>query len=251
MDVTRVDRGAHDRGTRLTRLTRPKIVMRASLAAIRAVAPISAFWTSRGRAREERDHDPRNRGYNVYGDRAAIAVMGPGRSDGPKAGRTGEVASALGHHLARAGYAVVVEGHGLVAQAVARAARQADTPVVAVETRNPGPTGPSDHTWGAGIAVEQAVGTFGAIDRVLALADAAILLAGDLRALTLLTQIWSWGLEPDAPYRQVILVGDGWPEAVRTLADAVGLDPKTRAMVTFAKEPGEAVEALRYYIAPR
>ena len=171
--------------------------------------------------------------------------MGPGRSDGPKAGRTAEIAGALGHHLARAGYAVVVEGHGHVALSVARAARQADAPVVAIETRG------ADHAWGAGIVVEQTVGTFGAIERVLALADAAILLAGDLRAVMLLTQIWSWGSEPDAPYRQVILVGEGWPEAVRTLADAVGLDPKTRAMVTFAKEPGEAVEALRYYIAPR
>ena len=48
-----------------------------------------------------------------------------------------------------------------------------------------------------------------------------------------------------------MLVGDGWPEIVRALADAAGLDQKTRAMVTFAREPNEAVEALRYYVTPR
>ena len=72
-----------------------------------------------------------------------------------------------------------------------------------------------------------------------------------LNALAVLTQIWAWGLEPDAPFRQVILLGEGWPEMVRALADAAHLDQKTRAMVTFAREPGEAVEALRYYVTPR
>lgn len=182
----------------------------------------------------------------MYGERAAIAVMGPSRVEGPKAGRVTDLASALGHHLARAGYAVVVEGNGLAAQAVARSARQSDAPVVAI-------TSTTDHNWPTlpGVAVEETKGAFSSISRVLELADAIILLSGDLRALTLLTQVWTWGLEPDAPYRQTILVGDGWPEAVRTLADAVGLDPKTRSMVTFAKEAAEAVEALRYYVAAR
>lgn len=179
--------------------------------------------------------------------------MGPTRADAPKSGRAADLAGALGHHLGRAGYAVVVEGHGLAALAVARAARQVEAQVVAVETRSTRGDGGADHNWGAvpGVAVEVADGVFGAVAKVLELADAVILLAGDLRAVTLLTQVWAWGLEPDAPYRQTILVGDGWPETVRTLADAVGLDAKTRAMVTFAKEAPEAVEALRYYVAAR
>jgi len=175
--------------------------------------------------------------------------MGPARADGPKAGRAADLAGALGHHLGRAGYAVVVDGHGLVAQAVARSARQTDAVVLAVETGSGG--GAAEWAVTPGVAVERVDGAFATLARVLEVADAVILLAGDLRAVALLTQVWTWGLEPDAPYRQTILIGDGWPDVVRTLADAVGLDPKTRAMVTFAKEPTEAVEALRYYVAPR
>ncbi len=179
--------------------------------------------------------------------------MGPARADAPKAGRAADLAGALGHHLGRAGYAIVVEGHGLTALAVARAARQVESQVVSIESRPTRGQLDVEHNWGAvpGVVVEVAEGVFGAIARVLELADAVILLSGDLRAVTLLTQVWAWGLEPDAPYRQTILVGDGWPETVRSLADAVGLDPKTRSMVTFAKEAPEAVEALRYYVAPR
>src|SRR5689334_14257369 len=94
----------------------------------------------------------------VYGERAAIAVMGPARADGPKGGRAADLAGALGHHLARAGYAVVVEGHGLAAMAVARAARQGDAPVVAVDAPD------SDGAWKgvAGIHVEHGDGVFGA-----------------------------------------------------------------------------------------
>lgn len=179
--------------------------------------------------------------------------MGPARADAPRAGRAADLAGALGHHLGRAGYTVVVEGHGLAALAVARSARQVEAQVVAIETRPAHGKPDVEHNWGAvpGVVVEAADGVFGAVARVLEVADAVILLAGDLRAVTLLTQVWSWGLEPDAPYRQTILVGDGWPETVRTLADAVGLDAKSRAMVTFAKEAPEAVEALRYYVAAR
>ena len=86
---------------------------------------------------------------------------------------------------------------------------------------------------------------------LIEVADAVMVMAGDLHALTVLTQIWAWGQEPDTPFRQVLLVGEGWHEIVKSLADAAQLDQKTRAMVTFAREPSEAVEALRYYVAPR
>ncbi len=178
----------------------------------------------------------------MIGDRAAIAVLGPARADSPRATRTSELASGLGAQLGRLGYGVIVFGQGLVAQAVARAARQADAQVVAVGV--------------SGIdlpqtTVETRPTSLQALERVLELADAVILLPGDLHAVALLAEVWSWGLEPDAPFRQVILVGEGWPETVRTLADSIGLDQKTRAMVTFAREAPEAVEALRYYVAPR
>lgn len=102
-----------------------------------------------------------------------------------------------------------------------------------------------------GVLTEERPTSLQALERVLELASAVILLHGDLHSVALLTQLWSWGLEPDAPFRQTILVGDGWPETVRNLADSVGLDQRTRATVTFAREAPEAVEALRYYVAPR
>jgi hypothetical protein len=175
--------------------------------------------------------------------RAAIAVLGPTRTEGAREKRVIELAATLGQQIGRQGYGLVVLGQGQVAFAAGRAARQADAPVVAVAA-----AGQIDLP---GVRHEVLPTSLQAIDRVLELASAVILVHGDLQAVTLLTQIWVWGLEPDAPFRQTILVGEGWPETVRNLADAVGLDPRTRAMVTFAREAPEAVEALRYYVAPR
>lgn len=186
----------------------------------------------------------------MFGERAAIAVLGPVRPDAQRVGRTVDTAMALGQQLARQGYAVVVLGDGQAAQAAARGARQADGLVLCVA---PGFTGSQRvaHIDVPGVQVEPRGGALQAMERVLEVAEAVMVLPGDLNALAVLMQIWAWGLEPDAPFRQVLLVGEGWPEAVRALADAAHLDQKTRAMVTFAREPGEAVEALRYYVTPR
>ncbi|MCC6620658.1 MAG: hypothetical protein IT385_05360 [Deltaproteobacteria bacterium] len=186
----------------------------------------------------------------MFGERAAIAVLGPTRPDPQRVGRVVDAASSAGAQLARLGYALVVMGDGHTATAAARGARQADGPVLCVA---PGLTGSQRvaHIDVPGVQVEARASALSAIERVLEVAEAVIVLPGDLHALSVLTQIWAWGLEPDAPFRQIILLGEGWPEMVRALADAAHLDQKTRAMVTFAREPGEAVEALRYYVAPR
>lgn len=188
-----------------------------------------------------------------FSGRAAIAVLGPARLEGPRANRVAEVANALGNHAGRQGYGLVVHGQGLVAQAAARGARQVDAPVVAVAAR--APSSVSGAAMGRldvpNVLIEERQTSIQALERALELSNALVLLHGDLHAVATLTQVWSWGLEPDAPFRQTILVGDGWPETVRTLADAVGLDQRTRATVTFAREAPEAIEALRYYVAPR
>ncbi len=186
----------------------------------------------------------------MFGERAAIAVLGPTRPDPQRVGRVVDTALSAGAQLARLGYAVVGLGDGQTAQAVARGARQNDGPVLCVA---PGFTGSQRvaHIDVPGVEVESRGSALSAMERVLEVAEAVMVLPGDLTALAVLTQIWAWGLEPDAPFRQVILLGEGWPEMVRALADAAHLDQKTRAMVTFAREPGEAVEALRYYVTPR
>lgn len=179
----------------------------------------------------------------MYSDRAAIAVLGPSRFSEATAEKGEKAATALGAALAMTGYAVIVHESGTTALACARGARQHDGVVLAVhgigaEFPVPGVTSEIQGTLLRGLG------------RVLEVADAIMILPGDVRAMALLTLVWSWGSEPDAPFRQVILVGETWPETVRILADAASLDQKTRAMVTFAPTPAEAVETLRYYIAP-
>jgi predicted Rossmann-fold nucleotide-binding protein len=181
--------------------------------------------------------------WSVYSERAVIAVLGPARFAEAKADKGERQATALGATLAMAGYGVVVAGDGATATAVARGARQQQGFVLAVEH-----DGRAFPVADVEKATERSL--FGALERVLGVADALMVLPGDVRALATLALVWSWGSEPDAPYRQVILVGEGWPETVRALADAAQLDQKTRAMVTFAPDVPEAVEALRYYIAP-
>ncbi len=180
-------------------------------------------------------------------------MLGPARTETARSPRLAELAGALGNLAGRQGYGLVVHGQGLVAHAAARAARQVDAPVIAVAAQ--APSAVSGTAMGRldvpGVLIEERPTSLQALERVLELASAVILLHGDLHAVALLTQVWSWGLEPDAPFRQTILVGDGWPETVRTLADSVGLDQRTRATVTFAREAPEAIEALRYYVAPR
>jgi len=179
----------------------------------------------------------------LYSDRAAIAVLGPTRYSEGAAERGEKTAIALGASLAMTGYSVVVHDAGATALACARGARQHDGVVLAI------------HALGSefpvtGVTSEVNGTLLRGLGRVLEVADAVIILPGDVRALALMTLVWSWGGEPDAPFRQIVLVGETWPETVRLLADAAGLDQKTRAMVTFAPGPAEAVETLRYYIAP-
>lgn len=175
--------------------------------------------------------------------RAAIAVLGPSRLEGPKEKRALDLAASLGLNIARQGYGLITLGRGPIAFAAGRAAQQADGPVLSVSTEGRIDLPSARH--------EACPSSLQAMERVLESASAVILIHGDLQAVAMLTQIWAWGLEPDAPFRQAILVGEGWPETVRTLADAASLDARTRAMVTFAREAPEAVEALRYYVAPR
>lgn len=181
----------------------------------------------------------------MYGERAAIAVLGPARFGDARGARLEEAAASVGRELARLGYAIIVEGEGQTAAVVARHGRLHDGRVAAIAVPR------AARLDVVGAETETRPTLFQALERVLELADAIIVLPGDLRSLALLTQVWAWGLEPDAPYRQIVLLGEGWPDIVRALADATQMDQKTRAMVTFAREPLEAVEALRYYISPK
>ena len=180
----------------------------------------------------------------MIGGNAAIAVLGPAETT--EAGqRAASLAEHIGRELARQGYHVITEGDGATAQGAIRGALDGGGSITTVVW-----TGADDVQRPTVEIAREANGLRG-LARTLEMADALILLPGDLRAAATLVQIWLYGLTRDAPYRQTVMVGDGGPEMVANLANALALDARVRAMVTFAKEPREAVETLRYYISGR
>ncbi len=175
-------------------------------------------------------------------DRAAIAILGPEGDPTDKGALS--TAQTIASGLGRAGYVLVVAGRGGIARAVAQGAVEQSATVLAVHVEGQAPDLPGR------VDAVSVPGPLRRIESVLAVADAVMVFPGDLTSLATVLQIWSYGLTPDAPYRQMVLVGDGWPETVKALADAARLDQRTRAMVTFAPNATEALESIRYYIAP-
>ena len=175
--------------------------------------------------------------------RPLIAVVGPDRKDLPE--ELLVTANEVGKALSAAGYGIVTRnGVGVSSRVMAGAGAGATVVSVAASSNDESiPTPP-------GVEVLRTHGPLSALEAILERADAVIIVRTDLETLALLFQIWSYGLSPNAPYRQVILLGSSWRATVQSLADAAGLDARARAMVTFADEPEEAVESLRYYIAP-
>jgi hypothetical protein len=98
--------------------------------------------------------------------------------------------------------------------------------------------------------IRQESSYFSALEAALDLSDAVMVIDTEISALAALLHVWSYGQTLEGPYQPLILVGDSWPKIVKSIADAAGLDRRTRAMVTFASSPEEAVEALRYYVQP-
>ena len=175
----------------------------------------------------------------VIEGKSAIAVLGPTQRATAEDAR--RAAEQLGLRLASAGYSVVVQGTDGCAEAAAKGAHEAGGDVFAVTT--------TDHDL-PHVATVRVDGPIEAMKAVLERADALVVLPGGLAALAAVTQVWLWGQSPRAPYRQMVLVGPQWPGIVTALADAAGLDARTKAMVTMAADPAEAVETLRYYISP-
>lgn len=178
----------------------------------------------------------------MVGDKAAIAVLGPSTVKGNE--RASTTAEAVAAELGRLGYVVIAVGDGVTAHGAARGARATGGQVQLVCW--PG----ADSLVESGTEPDRQEDGLRGLARVLEIADAIVLLPGGLESATVLLQMWVFGLSPSAPYRQTVLLGDEWTRSVATMADVLGLDPRARAMVTFAREPKEAVEALRYYVSP-
>tara|TARA_B100002051_G_scaffold229158_1_gene226066 strand:+ start:87 stop:638 length:552 start_codon:yes stop_codon:yes gene_type:complete len=182
----------------------------------------------------------------VHEGRAVIAVLGP-RESSPD-GEGTELSSRLGNCLAAAGYGIALVGAGPGPATAASSALAAGGRVIGFA----GPDMPVpdlDQDPGT-FEIRRHTSYFAALEATLELSDAVMVIDPDLSALAALLHVWSYGQTLEGPYQPLVLLGDAWPKVVKSIADAAGLDRRTRAMVTFAATPEEAVEALRYYVQP-
>lgn len=175
------------------------------------------------------------------GEQAAIAVLGTATPD--LAEGTALAARRLGHNLAAAGYALAVLGADGVAAAAAAGAGEAGGEVLGVVPKGDEAAYEAAHT-------VDATDALAGLRVVLDAADAIVVVEADLTALALALQVWAYGLTPAAPYRQLVFVGPRWPETIAAVATAAHLDARTRAMVSFAEDPAEIVDIIRFYVAP-
>jgi len=174
-------------------------------------------------------------------DKPAIAVLGPIHDDG-----NDSLAATVASSLASSGYTLIVAGKGHTAMSAARAAEAQGGHVCFITETSSAPLDGAQE--GRTIIIRSS--PLQCTEAVLEHADALVVLPGDIQALASLVQIWSYGTTQDGPYRPLVLLGESWPRVVKALATAAGLDRRERAMVTFATGADEAVESLRYYIAP-
>ncbi len=177
----------------------------------------------------------------MINEKPAIALLGPTHGEAQES-----VVSTVAGALASNGYTLIVSGFGRLATSAAKAAAAQGGAVCVVAEESQAPQ--------AGPANEQTLilrpSILQCTETILEHADALVALPGDLQAMAALTQVWAYGTTLEGAYRPLVLLGDEWPKLVKALAAAANMDTKQRAMVTFASTADEAVESLRYYIAP-
>lgn len=174
-------------------------------------------------------------------DKPSIAVLGPASENG-----TENLAATVASSLASSGYTVIVSGRGHTATSAAQAALAQGGKVCVVTEQDAVP----EDVPGPGRTLIIRPSSLQCMEAIIDHADALVVLPGDLHAMAALIQIWSYGTTTDEPFRPLVLLGEAWPKLVKTMATAAGLNRQERAMVTFAGAVDEAVESLRYYIAP-
>lgn len=186
------------------------------------------------------------RGECVQEGRAVIAVLGP--RDASAESEVCDLARRLGSLLASTGYGISFLGSGAGPAAAGGAALSTGGRVVGFSA--PGMYVPDLDQEPGVFEIKEQTSYFSALEATLELSDAVMIIDPELSALAVLLHVWSYGQTLEGPYQPLILVGESWPKVVKSIADAAGLDRRTRAMVTFASTPEEAVEALRYYVQP-
>ena len=146
-----------------------------------------------------------------------------------------------GRLLAEHGYTVLTGGYGGVMEGASRGAVEAGGRTVGVlcdifPRRS------------ANRFVQEAITTTDLLERTRVLIDRAsayIILHGKAGTLAELTFTWALHRAGCLPDRPVVLLGDGWPGFLDTLATAGMLDPAQRAITTLAASPAIAVETVQ------
>ncbi len=154
------------------------------------------------------------------------------------------MAEAVGAELARRGYVTVVRGDGSVARATAAGVHAHSGQLCAISW--PGHDGLADAATGK---PDFQADPLRALARVLDLADGVILLPGGLGTVVTMLQMWLYGQQPQAPYRQTVLLGSEWGPRVPAIIEVLELDTQMSTLVSYAQEPKAAVEAFRYYVS--
>jgi predicted Rossmann-fold nucleotide-binding protein len=176
---------------------------------------------------------------HVHERHPAIALLGPHTLSDPN---VESIARDVGAAVVREGYDLVLLGPGATSRAGAEGAKGTGR-IVAILC--------DDETL-PGVKPPERLHVTNPLkgrEAIIEKADVLIVLPGDVDALAIVLQIWAWGHEPSADYRQMVLVGDAWPNIVKGLAAAAGMGKRSEAMITFAQGADEAVETVRYYLA--
>ena len=178
----------------------------------------------------------------MYNGRATIALLGPQTE--ALAPAAAKLARDAGFEIASKGYVLAaIPGSGAGNLAIEGARKGGGDIVLFGDSDNAPPENKN-------VSMIPTEGPLHRIQAILRVADALMILPGDLNALASMLQVWSYGSTQRAPYRQVVLVGAEWPSIITALADAANLSDQERSMVTFAKTAPEGVEAMRYYLSP-
>jgi predicted Rossmann-fold nucleotide-binding protein len=179
----------------------------------------------------------------VFNGKSAIALLGP--TQGQTADETVRLARDIGYELASKGYTTVLQQGAGIIPVAAEGVKSAKGTLVMVTQGNK-----DDAPQKGAHSIIETQSPLQCAEAVLNMADAIIVLPGDLTALAVVTQIWSFGHTKQGAFRQIILTGESWPDTIKALGKAAHLDPKDFALLSYATSAKESIEKLRYYVQP-
>ena len=187
------------------------------------------------------NNGPAKRNPALIDDRPAVALLGPPQEVGGES-----YAETVAAQLAAKGYSLLLHGGGATPEVATDAALKQAGPVYRIVVAKDAP----DASPGEGCTLVIRPSQLQCLEAVLTHADAVIALPGGVETMAIIMQIWSFGADESGKFRPIVLLGERWPNTIKALVEAAGLDRRDEMMISYATSPEEAVECLRYYAAP-